>query len=282
VAVQFAVIGVSHRTAIFGLSIAGTDRYYFELMHIVVLFVGLVLQDLPSPGSRVEAAGRRCLATAADAAVPERSDEIVARTKDELGGLDILVCNAGITRDGAFPMLTSDDWTKVIDVNLNGVWRTFKAAFPYLKKSKGFALALSSAAATVCIPFASSYSTTKAAVLNFCTSFRDEVKDLGIGVGTVHPMIIRTALVTDAEATPLGREVIGKPWWLWMGFPMRSVVKGVVKAVIKRKKTTMVPFTHASILWFPRFYSSLLSVVAWRRRRMGSLMTKATELIKAP
>ena len=59
VAVQFAVIGVSHRTATHGLSTAASDRYYFELMHIVVLFVGLVLQDLPSPGSRVEAAGRR-------------------------------------------------------------------------------------------------------------------------------------------------------------------------------------------------------------------------------
>jgi len=57
VALQFAVIGVSHRTATFGLSMAGTDRYYFELMHIVVLFVALVLHGLPSRASRVGMVG---------------------------------------------------------------------------------------------------------------------------------------------------------------------------------------------------------------------------------
>lgn len=57
-ALQFAVIGVSHRTAAYGLAMAGTDRYYFELMYIVVLFVALVLQD-PSPrAARVEAGVR--------------------------------------------------------------------------------------------------------------------------------------------------------------------------------------------------------------------------------
>lgn len=226
--------------------------------------------------------GEDAMAWKADVRSLDELDSAMKAANDHFGQIDAVVANAGIVIFSSSALMPEEEWLKVIDVNINGVWRTFKAAFPYLKESKGFALALSSAAATVCIPFASSYSTTKAAVLNFCTSFRDEVKDLGIGVGTIHPMIIRTALVTGAEATPLGREVISKPWWLWMGFPLKSVVKGVVKAVIKRKKTTMVPFTHASILWFPRFYSSLLSVVAWRRRRMGALMTKATELNKAP
>jgi len=53
VAAQIAVIGVSHRTATFGLSTAGSDRYYFELIHIVVLFVALVLRELPPRIARV-------------------------------------------------------------------------------------------------------------------------------------------------------------------------------------------------------------------------------------
>jgi hypothetical protein len=53
VALQFAAIGVSHRTAAYGLAMAGTDRYYFELMYIVVLFVALALQGLPPRAPRV-------------------------------------------------------------------------------------------------------------------------------------------------------------------------------------------------------------------------------------
>jgi hypothetical protein len=57
-AAQVGVIGVSHRTATYGLSTAGTDRYYFELIHIVALFVALVLRDLPPRVAR-ETAGSR-------------------------------------------------------------------------------------------------------------------------------------------------------------------------------------------------------------------------------
>src|SRR3954463_14005157 len=76
----------------------------------------------------IPAAGGRALALAADVADPEQAAALVARCEDELGEIDALVCNAGITRDNLIARISPEDFDAVIATNLGGAFHVCQAA----------------------------------------------------------------------------------------------------------------------------------------------------------
>lgn len=82
----------------------------------------------------IESAGQRALALTADAASSEATEWAVATTVETLGGLDILVCNAGITRDGVVWKMSDEQWDDVIAVNLRGYFTFIRAAARIFKQ----------------------------------------------------------------------------------------------------------------------------------------------------
>ena len=99
----------------------------------------------------------------------------MAETNTAFGSIDAIFANAGIAIINPVINMEESEWLKVIDTNLNGVWRTLKIASPYLLASKGYALVMSSASSTVCLPLASHYSASKSAVLNLAEAYRTEM-----------------------------------------------------------------------------------------------------------
>jgi 3-oxoacyl-[acyl-carrier protein] reductase len=124
---------------------------------------------------------------------------LVARAVRELGGMHIVVANAGIARKVELQDLDDAAWNKVVDVDLNGVWRCFRAALPHMQRAGfGRLIATSSVAGTVSAwPLHSHYTASKAALVGLVKSLAVEFASHGITANAVAPGVIRTPQALD-------------------------------------------------------------------------------------
>jgi len=121
---------------------------------------------------------------------------VTQATADAFGGLDVLVCSAGITGPNVpladYPV---DDWKRVFDVNVHGVFLCNRAAVPLMQKNDyGRIVNIASVAGKEGNPNASAYSASKAAVIGLTKSLGKELARTGIRVNCVTPAAVRTAI----------------------------------------------------------------------------------------
>ena len=149
------------------------------------------------------------------AAIPK----LVAAVRADLGDIQILVLNAGTTRDALLPFLGEDDWNEVLEVNLNASYRLTKAVIKgMLGKRWGRVIAISSASGVAGQMGQTHYSAAKAGLIGFTKALAKEVATFGVTANAVAPGFIDTDLLRAmpeaklAEAlrgVPLGR--VGRP-----------------------------------------------------------------------
>ena len=143
----------------------------------------------------VESLGRKCLTFEADVTDFVAIDEMVKKIIEELGSIHILVNNAGITQDNLFMRMKPEQWSKVIDVNLNGVFNVTKAVIrPMVKQRSGKIINISSVVGFSGNPGQVNYSSTKSALVGFTKSLAREVGARGVTVNAVAPGFIDTAM----------------------------------------------------------------------------------------
>ena len=134
--------------------------------------------------------------------------------------LDVLVCNAGICRTGLIQDLPEEDWDRLFDVNVKGIYNCVRAALPlFLKKQKGSIVTVSSMWGQVGASCEAAYSATKGAVIALTKALAQELAPSGIRVNGVAPGVIMTDMCANVEPeimeqlrqqTPEGR--LGVPW----------------------------------------------------------------------
>jgi NAD(P)-dependent dehydrogenase (short-subunit alcohol dehydrogenase family) len=127
-------------------------------------------------------------------------DAAMATTIDRLGGLDVVIANAGVTNFGTVRTADPAAFDRTIAVNLVGVYRTISAAVPHLVASRGYALVVASLASFVPLPGGAAYAASKAGVESLAASLRLELAQYGVTVGSIHPSWIDTDMVRGAEA----------------------------------------------------------------------------------
>lgn len=143
----------------------------------------------------VQSLGRKCLTFEADVTDFEAIDAMVKNIIEELGGIHILVNNAGITQDNLFMRMKLEQWSRVIDVNLNGVFNVTKAVIrPMVKQRMGKIINISSVVGFSGNLGQVNYSSTKSALVGFTKSLAREVGARGITVNAVAPGFIDTAM----------------------------------------------------------------------------------------
>ena len=147
------------------------------------------------------------------------SAEEAARLVEEAGELDVLVNNAGITRDGLLARMPDEDWRTVLDTNLSSVFYTCRAAArSMMRKRAGAIVNLSSIVGVHGNPGQTNYGAAKAGIIGFTKSLARELGGRGVRANVVAPGYVHTQL-TDVlpdelkeqmvSSTPLGR--IGSP-----------------------------------------------------------------------
>ncbi len=143
----------------------------------------------------------------------------VDNTRESFGGIDIVINNAGVTRDKALALMDPDDWHEVINTNLDGTFNLTRAAIISLIKQKsGVIVNISSVSGITGLPRQTNYSASKAGMIGFTRSLAKEVASYSIRVNAVAPGFIETDMVSGLnenhknrimEQIPLSR--LGKP-----------------------------------------------------------------------
>jgi 3-oxoacyl-[acyl-carrier protein] reductase len=135
---------------------------------------------------------------AADVADPEAVNALVKRVEEELGSLDVLVNNAGITRDNVLMRIKDDDWAAVLDTNLRGVFNTIRAASRgMMKRRAGRVINITSVVGITGNKGQANYAASKAGVIGLTKSVAKELASRGILVNAVAPGYIETDMTSD-------------------------------------------------------------------------------------
>lgn len=163
----------------------------------------------------IEKLGRRAMLVQGSVADTDGVQTLVNQVVKELGRLDILINNAGITRDGLLMRMKEADWDAVLETNLKGVFNCSKAVMRTMMKQKsGRIVNMASVVGEMGNAGQANYAAAKAGVIGFTKSLAKEVASRGITVNAVAPGFIATDMtkvLTDdqkaemAKSIPLGR-----------------------------------------------------------------------------
>jgi 3-oxoacyl-[acyl-carrier protein] reductase len=168
----------------------------------------------------VEALGRRAVALEADVSQDEEANRLVEETVSRLGGVDILVANAGVWKRAALVDMSEQQWDETLGINLRGCYLTAKyAARHMIRKQSGRIIFISSTAGQRGEAFYSHYAASKGGVISFTKSLSSELAPQGVLVNCVAPGWVETDMTTEAltgetgegifSVIPLGR--VGTP-----------------------------------------------------------------------
>lgn len=179
-----------------------------------------------------------------DVTKAESTDAAAKQTVEAFGTIDVLVNNAGITRDASLMKMTPEQWQLVIDVNLTGVFNTTKAVAPFMVEKKSGRIINTSSIVGLYGNFGqTNYVATKSGVIGMTKVWARELGRKGVTVNAIAPGFIATEMVETMpeavlngmkEKTPLGR--LGKPEdianaYLFLASDEASFINGAVISV---------------------------------------------------
>jgi 3-oxoacyl-[acyl-carrier protein] reductase len=156
----------------------------------------------------IESRGGSALALQADVSNPADVKDFVKTVLDRWGGLDVLVNNAGITRDGLLMRLKPDDWDAVLDVNLKGAFLCMQAAVrPMIRARSGRIINISSVTGLVGNPGQAGYTAAKSGLIGLTKTAAKELAGRGITANVVAPGYIPTEM-TDKLPEDLKQKIL--------------------------------------------------------------------------
>lgn len=145
--------------------------------------------------AKITAAGGTASAIRTDVTNPDEVSAAVHACVDRYGALDIMINNAGITRDATMRKMSLPDFSAVIDVHLKGTWLGTQAASLVMREQgRGAIVNISSISGKVGMVGQTNYSAAKAGIVGLTKAASKEVAHLGVRVNAVQPGLIRTAM----------------------------------------------------------------------------------------
>ncbi len=189
------------------------------------------------------------------------------------GRIDFVLANAGIASYGTVRQIDDSAFERVVDININGVFRTLKYATPYLEQSKGYALVVASQASFAALAGLASYNASKAGAEMLAIAYKQEVAHLGIGVGICHPSWVDTDIVRVAEADLPSFKALRKklPWPANATTSIDVCIDLILRGFAKRKGRVYVKKTVLVSNWIKPLQNSPLVWPYIRRLANGTV-----------
>ncbi|MFB0628029.1 SDR family oxidoreductase [Streptomyces sp. AB3(2024)] len=205
-----------------------------------------------------------------DVSDEQAMEKLAAKVATEYGIVDVLVNNAGIGLSGSFLETTSEDWKKVLDVNLWGVIHGCRIFGKQMAERDQGGHIVNTASAAAYLPSRTlpAYSTSKAAVLMLSECLRAELAGKSIGVSAICPGIVNTNITAtsrfagvDAAEEKRRQERSSRLYGL-RNFPPEKVADAILLAVVKNQAVVPVTPESKGALWMSRFAPRALRRIA--------------------
>jgi NAD(P)-dependent dehydrogenase (short-subunit alcohol dehydrogenase family) len=195
---------------------------------------------LEETAAEIAACGGQALTVVTDVTDAAQCQRAVAAAVERFGGLDLLICSAGLSLRGYFDGTALEVAERVMRVNFFGTLYCTHAALPHVKARRGSLIAVSSLTGKRGVPSYAVYGASKSAVHNFCESLRLELAPEGVHVGVLSPAYVDTPLRNNV----LGAD--GKPWLdappppfrIW---PVEKCVDRLVRLIVRRRAEALLP-----------------------------------------
>ncbi|MGG3626507.1 3-ketoacyl-ACP reductase [Bacillus gobiensis] len=195
-----------------GRGIGKAAAIAFAQEGINVGLVGRSLANLEDVEKQLASYGVKTLSVSADVQDLASVEKAVQTIKEELGEIDILINNAGISKFGGFLDLTPEEWESIIQVNVMGVYNVTRAVLPgMIERKSGDIINISSTAGQKGAPATSAYSASKFAVLGLTESLMQEVRKHNIRVSALTPSTVATDMAKDLNLTDGNPESVMQP-----------------------------------------------------------------------
>ena len=231
---------MSYRTALVTGASSGIGRALALAMGKAGVEVAVAARrtaELELVAREIEGGGGRARVYSLDVTDPEHTREVLCQADDDLGGIDLVVANAGVFKSRWSGKLSWEDCAPTIAVNVTGVVATLTALLPRMTERRaGHLVGMSSLAQYRGLPRYAAYCGSKAFVSHFLESLRVDLRSVGIAVTDVRPGYVRTALNAGMEQNlPLLMEVDQAAELIWKG-------------IQRRRKTVEFPWGLAAVL----------------------------------
>ena len=215
-----------------------------KLAHERGASVVLVDLDPEVAAESAEAIGERAVGIGANVAVASEIDAAVQAAVERLGRVDVVIANAGVTpRKTTTREISTEEWERVVEVNLLGVWRTIRAGIEQVIENEGQFILISSAYATANGLLNSSYATSKAAVESLGRSLRTELAPHGASASVAHFAFVKTGMIGDIFDNPridaLRRELV--PEFMTEPIEVSQVADALIVGIEQRSAKIIEP-----------------------------------------
>jgi NAD(P)-dependent dehydrogenase (short-subunit alcohol dehydrogenase family) len=218
--------------------------------------VGLEPEELERVATQC---GGGAFAVEADVTDRDGIQSAVEEAAERLGGIDCVMANAGVAAAGFVRNMDPDAFERVVEVNLLGVWRTVRAALPYVLESRGYVLVIASSAAALHGPGMAPYAASKAGAEAFANSLRGELHHHGVDVGVGYLLWIGTDMVAGADAHPAMAGFRAKlPGPFKTTHPVSKAGDAVVDGIENRRRWVTVPQWLRGLLLVRGMFGPLL------------------------
>lgn len=223
-----------------GIGAALAERLHARGAHVAL--AGLEEQELAATATKVDAPWWSC-----DVTDRAQVDDAVAAAVGALGGLDVVVANAGVAAQ--LPLVGGDPaiFEQTLAVNVLGTYYTLRAAGPHLSHGNGYALAVSSLGGAVHVPLMGAYNASKAAVEALGNTLRIEMAPSGARVGVAYFAELDTEMTSRGFGTEAARKFLGGRS-ITKVTPLSVGIDSLERGIARRSRRICAPAWVAPIL----------------------------------
>ena len=193
-----------------GIGKAIAERFVKEqAAGVAILEWDLALAE--ATAKELDPTGKKVIAIKCNVADSDMVKEAIDQVVAAFGRIDVLVNNAGITRDRIFHKMTDSEWHSVIDVNLNGVFNTCKYVVPMMREQESGAIVNISSTSLMGNPGQANYAATKAALQGFTRTLGKELARKNVRMNCVAPAYVDTEMMRAIGEDLLAARIKGTP-----------------------------------------------------------------------
>ncbi len=234
----------------------------FSLHKSKVVIAARELSKLEQVAQSINAQGGNCIAEKCDVSNEEDCSRLIETTINKFGSIDVLICNAGISMRALFDELDLSVIRKIMDINFWGTVYCAKHAMPFLLKSKGSIVGISSIAGKKGLPARSGYSASKFAIEGFLETLRTENLKRDLHVLVACPGFT-TSNIRNAALSADGSQQGESPRDENKMMSAEEVAKHIYNAVLKRKRDLVLTTNGKLTVWLNKFFPSFMDKMVY-------------------